>query len=131
MKTFLLLVLCLLALTACGQPPASNLPAFDTLPQGDASRGETLFRESVGGAPTCASCHHLTGETLVGPGLAGYGARAAQRVAGLSAGEYTLQSILNPSAYLVSGYNNLMYDGYIGKFSEPQLADLITYLLSK
>ena len=60
--------------------------------------------------------------------MTGISQRAGQRVPGLSAEEYIRQSILEPSAYLVSGYRNIMYPLYKDKLSQQDLADLIAYL---
>jgi hypothetical protein len=54
--------------------------------------------------------------------------RAGQRVPGLSAEAYLRQSILDPSAYVVSGFRNIMYPHFKEKLSQQDLADLIAYL---
>ena len=59
----------------------------------------------------CTGCHSIDGvsETgQIGPNLTGLPDRAGERVDGLSAGEYVRQSVLEPQAYIVSGYGELM-----------------------
>jgi cytochrome c2 len=130
MKQMILAILLLLALAACtasgGSPEATEAP----LPVGDAARGEELFNSTVGGAPACGTCHRLTDESLVGPGLLGYGERAGSEVEGQSAEEYTYQSIVRPAEHIVEGFNNVMYTDYQSKLSPQEIADLIAYLLS-
>jgi Cytochrome c2 len=70
--------------------------------------GEALFRQSP---PACFACHSTQPDVkLVGPSLAGIGARAADvmKSAGYkgkarTAEEYIRESILEPSAYVVPG----------------------------
>ncbi len=124
----ILSVLCMLVLlvaTACGgASPAEKLPP------GDATQGGQLFTQSVNGAPACSTCHTLDGSTLVGPSMQGYATRAATRIAGMSASDYTRASITQPSAFVVSGFGNLMYTQYAKQISPQQIADLIAYLLT-
>lgn len=121
------MALCLLLLTACSTPEVR----YADLPAGDAGRGMALFNESITGAPTCASCHLLTEARLTGPGMAGFKAHAGARVAGLSAEDYTVQSIVRPAAYIVDGYPNSMYANYADRLSKQQIADLVAYLLTQ
>jgi cytochrome c2 len=130
MKQAILVMVLLFILAACtasGSPEATEAP----LPVGDAARGEELFNSNVGGAPACGTCHRLTDESLVGPGLLGYGERAGSEVEGQSAEEYTYQSIVRPAEHIVEGFNNVMYTEYQSKLSPQEIADLIAYLLSQ
>lgn len=128
MKRILVMsLLSLLTLTACG---ATSTVELSSLPEGDPIRGVSLFNESIDGAPACSSCHRLDEETSTGPSMAGFTERAASRVEGQSAEDYTLTSILSPSRYIVSGFGNLMYARYRSKISNQDLVDLIAYLLS-
>lgn len=59
----------------------------------------------------CTSCHSIAGvsETAqIGPNLTGLADRAGDRVEGLSADEYVRQSVLDPLAFTVNGYDPLM-----------------------
>jgi cytochrome c553 len=125
----LFFLLVILFITACG---SSDLPqTANDLPAGDATRGAALFTQSINGAPACSSCHTVDGTALVGPSLQGFEARASTRVDGQSAAEYAYQSIIHPSAYIVSGYGNLMYNQYAQHLSAQQIADLMAYILSR
>jgi hypothetical protein len=48
----------------------------------------------------------------------------------MSAEEYAQTSILQPAAYLVSGFSNTMYNQYGQHLSQQDIADLIAYLLT-
>lgn len=122
---YILFVLAL-ALAACSSAVSSEAD----LPVGDPETGAQLFTESIGGAPACATCHTLDGSALTGPSLLGYAERAATRIGGMSAEEYTHASIVQPSAFIVSGFGNAMYNQYEQRLSAQQLADLISYLLT-
>lgn len=118
-----------LVVTACSgaQPPAN----FSDLPVGDAARGAPLFSQSINGAPECSSCHTLDGTVLVGPSLENYAAIAPVTEAGASSlAEYTFTSIIQPGAYIVSGFGNTMYAQYQRLLSPQDLADVIAYLLT-
>lgn len=85
--------------------------------------GEELF------AASCSACH---GETDgVGPALTGMGERAATRVEGMSAEDYLHESIVDPSAYVVEGFDDEMPKTYSDQFTDEELGDLIAYLLNQ
>jgi cytochrome c len=97
---------------------------------GNAANGETLFKQSViGQNPGCATCHSLDGSQLVGPTLQGIGTRAATRVEGQSAEQYTHASIVDPNAYVVEGFTQGVMPSY-QDLSEAQVNDLVAYLLT-
>lgn len=122
------LIVLLLLMVACQK--AAPKVEFDDLPDGDATRGAELFNTSLEGLASCASCHRLDDQQLTGPGLGGYATRAAQRVSGQSAAEYTYTSIVRPARYLVSGFSNVMVQDYGQKLAAQDLSDLIAYLLT-
>lgn len=125
----LVLVLLLAAMmVACESEPPKV--AVDDLPDGDAARGAELYNESINGAPSCISCHQLSDAAGAGPGLGGYATIAGDRVDGESAEEYTYNAIIRPAKYLVTGYSNIMYNGYEDALSPQDLADLVAYLLT-
>lgn len=127
--TISITALAILLFTACSSNGALPQAAKD-LPPGDIARGANLFKQSIDGAPSCSSCHTMDGTALVGPSLQGYGAAAGVRIDGMSAAEYTFQSIVHPASYTVSGFGNLMYNQYAQHLSAQQIADLSAYLLS-
>lgn len=111
-------------------------------PEGDPERGEQLYKQgSIGerAAPGCTTCHSLeAGVVKVGPSHAGVGARAADRVEATdyggeatTAGGYLRESILEPNADLVGGFEpGIMYSKYAEVLSEQQVQDLVTYMLT-
>ncbi|PJF21507.1 MAG: hypothetical protein CUN56_10710 [Phototrophicales bacterium] len=132
MRSVAILGLLILVLFGVGcQSTQDPAQAVNALPVGDAERGSLLFQQSIGGAPTCASCHTLNDQRLTGPGLAGYGERAATTVSGQSAEVYTYQAIVRPAAHVVAGYSNIMYTEYSRKLNQQQIADLIAFLLEQ
>ncbi|MBN1564608.1 MAG: ABC transporter substrate-binding protein [Anaerolineae bacterium] len=102
---------------------ANIAPGDMTMNMGNPVNGEALFV-----ANACSACHALTDEAGAGPGLAGLAVRAGETVEGLSAEEYLRQSMLEPGAYVVEGYANIMT--VYSMMPENDLNDLIAYLLT-
>ena len=101
----------------------ANKPA----PAATRDRGALLFA-----AKGCVGCHtHAAlpnARMQVGPDLTGLPDRAATRVAGLDARAYVRQSLREPQAFIVSGYNNIrMPDLHL---SDEEIASLTAFLLS-
>ena len=117
-----------LMLAACGG--GASQPASSSGARGDAAAGKALFSQAViGSNPGCSTCHSLEpGKTLVGPSLAGVASRAGSRVAGLSAEQYIRQSILEPDAYTVPGFQK----GVMIKeqLTDQQVNDLVAFLMT-
>jgi mono/diheme cytochrome c family protein len=128
MRILAFLTIAVMLLVACSTPNTNA--SVENLPPGDTTRGAELFLQSVGGAPSCSTCHTVNGDALVGPSLQGVSAVAATRVDNLSAEEYIHTSIVQPSAYVVSGYTNTMFNQYAQRLTSQQLADLVAYLLT-
>ena len=107
--------------------PGDVQAAFAALPAGDATRGQTVFS-----AQPCSTCHSLTpDQVIVGPSLAGVATRAETREEGFTPQEYIYQSITNPSAYVVQGFQDgIMPKTFAATLSPQQLADLIAYLMT-
>ena len=83
-------------------------------------------------AAGCGGCHQLSkaGTTgNIGPSLNQLASAAGQREPGKSASEYTHESIVDPDAVTVSGYNAGVMPSYEGKLTEKQLDALVEYLL--
>lgn len=123
-----MLALAVIALTGCGGSPSLT---FDQLPPGDPASGAALFARQVNGTPACNTCHTLDGSSHAGPSLQRIGQRAGTAVNGLSAGDYILQSIVQPAAVLTSGFGNLMYGQYRERWTGQQLADVLSFLLTQ
>lgn len=100
--------------------------------------GEAVFRRTP---PACFSCHSTTeGATLVGPSLAGLGARAAALLAdpsykgaARSPADYIRESILNPSAYVVPGPTfgaggQSVMPPFTGVLTPEEVDQLVAYL---
>jgi mono/diheme cytochrome c family protein len=100
------------------------------LSSGDAERGAVLFAQPVNGQPACSTCHALDNTRIVGPGMAGIATHAQTRVAGEGAVGYLYTSIVNPSAYVVEGYPNVMPATFADRLDEAQIRDLVAYLLT-
>ncbi len=83
----------------------------------------------------CHTCHSIgtSGSATRGPNQEGLAARAEERAkeAGLSSGlEYLVESIVNPAAFVVEGYDNIMpkvYDAPI-MLNREQIQAVLTYL---
>ena len=105
-----------LVLLAC----APEAPATEPV-----ARGRQLYR-SLG----CGNCHdpNLFGQRL-GPPLDHIGTVAATRRAGMGAEEYVRQSILDPGAFVVPGYQDSMPRDLGRDLSPTDLDGLVAYLL--
>jgi hypothetical protein len=99
---------------------------------GDAAEGERLFNTFQPRAGiACSTCHRTDSDArLIGPGLRNVSVRAQTRVAGQSAGQYLHTSIIDPRAYIVEGYPDLMPKNWGSVFTETQLNDIVAYLFS-
>lgn len=97
------------------------LSATLTLTGGDYDLGfEVYLRE-------CASCHGA--QDGIGPGLRTMHDEAATRVEGLAADEYVYRSIVEPAAFVVDGYSNMMPTTYADTLTEDELRGLIAFVL--
>jgi len=116
----------LLLLAACGGAVEEGGVEF-----GDPQAGRMIFETGGASQVPCVACHALDGTTLVGPSLQGISQRAGTRISGLSAEEYLRQSIIDPSAYLVEGFDDLMNKDYGEKLSEEDINNLIAFLMTQ
>ena len=122
--------------TYTGAAPAAEARATRTpealppVPAEMLTLGGTLFNNGTRNAPACRSCHQV-GNTPggLGPALNGLRQRAATRVPGMSAEDYIRQSILEPTAYLVPGYQNYMPGNYAEALTGEEVNALVAYLL--
>ena len=107
----------------------------DQSPGGDIAAGQELFNQTViDSNPGCVTCHSLEADVvIVGPSLAAWSdeAGAEGEDYGMSADEFTRQSILDPNAVLVEGYPaDTMPTNWEEVLTTEQLDDLVAYLLS-
>lgn len=108
-------------LVGCGQSESPPTVTLD--PQ--VAEGKWVFSQN------CGSCHAIDPETvIVGPSLAGVAGRAETRIVGVSGRDYLLQSILNPEAYLVEGFDKLMPTDFGKRLTGEELDALIAYLIT-
>jgi len=117
--------------TAVGEAELSLLPTLT--PSAAASNDPVVRGQGIYESNGCGACHSIEGISVgaVGPSLNTIGETAATRVANLSAEEYIHQSIVDPSAYLVEGYEDLMVKTFGETLSSTQLDDLVAFLLAQ
>jgi mono/diheme cytochrome c family protein len=104
---------------------------------GDATRGDALYhnqeRSQLGQSLACSGCHLQTSNGT-GPMTDGTFWRAENvrvqdpALAGLTPEEYLVQSILQPGAYIVPGFQNLMLADFGTRMTAQDLADIVAYL---
>lgn len=130
-----MLVVAALTLAACGgngeAPAADGGDAVDVAAIGDPQAGEQIYRTGGASQVGCVTCHTLDGTDLVGPSLDGISEVAAERVPGMSAEDYLHESIVQPDAYLVEGYDDLMPKNYGETLSEEDIDNVIAFLLTQ
>lgn len=111
------------------QPPKETVLKKDMTPDELLKAG----RDVMEGKGLCFTCHTVgKSGALRFPDLAGIGSRAASRVPGLSDVDYLAQSIYEPSAFIVPGFNPGMPT--INKppigLSDQEILAVIAYLQS-
>lgn len=102
--------------------------------QPDTNRGKALFNQThIGQSLGCITCHTFSVDIkTVGPSLFGISTRAALAKPSMSAKTYLYESITNPDAHVIAGYEpNIMYTGYADELSKEELSDLVAFLLSQ
>ena len=104
------------------ETPVEDTPAAAE-PVGNAENGATIF------ASSCSACHGA--QDGAGPAVTGIGERAATRVAGMTAAEYLHESIVDPSAYVVEGFADIMPKTFGQQFTDQEINDLVAYLLTQ
>jgi len=85
-------------------PQELSLEGGNVTPAQLVKAGEEIFH----GKGTCEICHRIGQKGTRAPDLAGVGARAAKTKPGMSGKQYIIESLLQPGAYIVEGYPNIM-----------------------
>ncbi len=85
-------------------PEELSLEGGNVTPEQLVKAGEGIFK----GKGTCEICHRIGQKGTRAPDLAGIGSAAAKRKPGVIAKAYIIESLLDPGAYLVEGYPNIM-----------------------
>lgn len=118
----LYLICAAMVLAACASAPAVQpTPTYDAVQQ----QGYDIYKLR------CAQCHALTPETVViGPSLAGVATRAAMRESDGDAQAYIETSILNPSAYVVSGFKDVMPKSFAKDLTSDEFNAVVQFLLT-
>ena len=83
----------------------------------------------------CSFCHSLDGSEKVAgaraPTWHGISGRIGDRLPGLSAEEYLRESIVDPAAYIVEGYRDIMPKGFKILLGEEDIDGLVAFLLTQ
>ena len=132
----LILVACGLVLAGCSggktvsptpETVEGTLPKAPTVGPGSPAAGKQLFA-----AQGCGSCHTYTPAATkgtVGPNLDNLAADAKK--AGQPLDQYVHTSIVDPNAYVVSGFAKGVMPTTYSSLSDQQLADLVAFLTKK
>lgn len=78
----------------------------------------------------CAACHIAGAANNVAPGFVGIADTAATRRPPLTAAEYLYESIIDPSAYVVEGYPDVMIGYFASRAPAQDIGDMVAYLLT-
>jgi len=138
MRTLVPLIAIALLVAGCGvtigeASVATSVPTPPAAGSSDAERGHEIFTHGKNDAPPCSTCHRIASGGYgfsLGPNLVGIAERAGTRVEGLAAQDYIRQSILNPHAFVVPGYRDIMYPDFGKHLTDQDVNDLIAFLLT-
>ena len=118
---------------AIGEGKILDLTYIDAQVVSSADAGESLYFETTVGVNTgCRVCHSLDpGVVIIGPSFDGVATAAVTRVPGLTAEEYLLQSIVDPDAYIVDGFDpGVMLENFYDTLTGEQIDNLVAFLLT-
>ena len=85
-------------------PQELSLEGGNVTPAQLVKAGEEIYKTKG----TCEICHKIGQKGTRAPDLAGVGSRAGKVKAGQSAKAYLIESLINPTAYIVEGYPPIM-----------------------
>ena len=85
-------------------PQELSLEGGSVTPAQLVKAGEEIFKTKG----TCEICHSIGKKGTRAPDLAGVGGRAGKTKPGMSAKAYIIESLIQPSAYIVEGYPPIM-----------------------
>src|SRR5437016_621970 len=85
-------------------PQELSLEGGNVTPAQLVKAGEEIFKTKG----TCEICHRIGQAGTRAPDLAGVGSRAATRKPGMTAKAYLIESLIQPTAYIVEGYPPIM-----------------------
>lgn len=118
-----------------GQQREAAKPAvtvdFETS-EADIIFGEAYYRNGANGAPSCVSCHALDEDIATfGPILRNMVDVAQVRAPDMNPIDYIREAIVDPNAYVVSGYDaNVMYGTYGQDLTDEQINQIIAFILT-
>ena len=110
-----------------GPLPKTAGPKTIALPKGHPSKGKALFASQ--GCNTCHTFKPAGSSGTIGPDLDKLASYAAKANRG-SLTQFIAESIIDPSAYVESGYQDVMPKTF-GKLPKTQIADLVAFLTQK
>ncbi len=142
------MIVAVLAVAGCSSDTSSDNGEDPLLDEptatGDPELGHQIWVDGGDAAGTaCSFCHSLDGSegpdgseapfaNRRAPSWLGISEQAADRVPGMTAEEYLRQSIMDPSAFVVEGYDDGVMPNYLGgKMTEEHVDDLIAFLLTQ
>jgi cytochrome c551/c552 len=121
------------ATTAAATTTAATTTAATTTTAASAAAGNAAQGKAVFTANACASCHAFKpagSSGTVGPNL-DTAPTADAKKAGMSLAAFVKQSIVDPNAYVPSGYpQGVMPSTFGSSLSKTQLADLVAFIVS-
>jgi len=116
-------------------PPKELVLAADAPAEDFIKAGQDIFYGNKG---TCALCHEIGKKGERCPDLAGVGARAETRIheegykgKATNGAEYIVESVMDPTAYVVEGYQPVMPPTIGPQLSDLELLAVVSFLQSQ